>query len=34
MKSLRYNSLEAVDQQILEEVIADALSVRDRGFYS
>ncbi|WP_420378983.1 DUF1801 domain-containing protein [Gilvibacter sp.] len=34
MKSLRYNSLEAVDQQILEEVIADALSVRDRGFYN
>ena len=34
MKSLRYKSLEEIDQQILEDVINDALSVRHKKFYS
>lgn len=34
MKSLRYQSLEAIDQKVLEEVIADALSVSNRNFYN
>ena len=34
MKSLRYRSLEEIDQQVLEEVLMDALSVRGRKFYS
>lgn len=34
MKSLRYRSLEEIDQQVLEEVLLDALSVRGNKFYS
>ncbi|GGD55817.1 hypothetical protein GCM10011361_22970 [Muriicola marianensis] len=34
MKSLRYRSLEAIDDQVLTDVLKDAYSVRDRKFYN
>ena len=33
MKSLRYTSLEGIDDNILIEVLQDAYSVKDRKFY-
>lgn len=33
MKSLRYRSLEAIDDKVLTEVLKDAYSVRDKKFY-
>ncbi|MCX2720602.1 DUF1801 domain-containing protein [Lentiprolixibacter aurantiacus] len=32
MRSLRYTSLEEIDEKILVEVLQDAYSVRDKGF--
>ncbi len=34
MRSLRYRTLKEVDQQVLDEVLKDAWSVRDRGFWN
>ena len=34
MLSLRYRSLEEIDQQVLTEVLNDAYSVRDKGFWT
>jgi len=33
MKSLRYNSLEAIDEQVLIEILKDAYSVKDKKFW-
>lgn len=33
MRSLRYNSLEEIDHNILEEVLKDAYSVKDKKFW-
>ncbi len=33
MKTLRYTSLEAIDNQILIAILQDAFSVREKGFY-
>ena len=33
MKSLRYKTLEDIDQQILNEVLLEAYSLRDRKYY-
>jgi hypothetical protein len=33
MKSLRYKTLEGIDQQILSEVLLEAYSLRDRKYY-
>jgi len=34
MKSLRYSTLDEIDEIVLEEVLQEAYSVKDRGFYS
>ncbi|NJB37336.1 DUF1801 domain-containing protein [Croceivirga sp. JEA036] len=33
VKSLRYSSLEAIDDQVLHEVLEEAYSLRGNGFY-